>query len=245
MLSLNTIHQGDCLDLMKEIPDGSVDMVLCDLPYGVTQNKWDTIIPFEPLWAAYKRVCKPNSAMVLTAQQPFTTLLIYSNLRHFRQALIWKKAQGTDFLNAKRRPLRAHEDVCIFFEKRGVYNPQFTKGEPYGKTGHKVNSSNYGKHGNVITENLDGKRYPTSIIEIDDNDTQHPTQKPVALFEYLIRTYTNPGAVVLDNCIGSGTTAVAAINSGRQFIGIEQDPGYCDMARQRVADALAQPKLFY
>jgi len=216
-----------------------VDMILCDLPYGTTACAWDSVIPFEPLWAQYRRIAKPNAAIVLTASQPFTTALIHSNLGEFRYSWVWEKEQGVNFLLAKKQPLKVHEDACVFYRETPTYNPQMTVGKPYvsGK------GSSGDVTGNVVkiqTQN-DGTRYPRSIQFFKRETGIHPTQKPVALFEYLIRTYTHPGALVLDNCIGSGTTAIAALNTGRRAIGIERDFGYFTIAAQRVADVL-QPR---
>jgi len=218
---------GDCLELMKKIPSGSVDMILCDLPYGTTQNKWDTIIPFEPLWKQYWRIAKPNAAVVLTASQPFTSLLIMSQIDNFKYSWVWKKSKATGFLDAKRKPLKEHEDICIFYKKQSCYNPQ-------GTIETKVNSGRKNKAGNGNFGKVSDKPYiqtvgnfPRSILEMQhETKPVHPTQKPVALFEYLIRTYTNPGETVLDNCAGSGTTAVAAERTERQWICIEKDPAY-------------------
>jgi len=231
--------QGDCLDVMATLPSASVDMILCDLPYGTTACAWDSVIPFEPLWAQYRRIAKPNAAIVLTASQPFTTALIHSNLGEFRYSWVWEKEQGVNFLLAKKQPLKVHEDACVFYRETPTYNPQMTVGKPYvsGK------GSSGDVTGNVVkiqTQN-DGTRYPRSIQFFKRETGIHPTQKPVALFEYLIRTYTHPGALVLDNCIGSGTTAIAALNTGRRAIGIERDFGYFTIAAQRVADVL-QPR---
>lgn len=232
---INKVTQGDCLEVMRGIADKSVDMILCDLPYGTTACNWDSVIPFEPLWAEYERVIKDNGAVVLTASQPFTTSLINSNIRIFRYSWVWEKEQGVNFLLAKKQPLKVHEDICVFYKRLPKYNPQMTTGTPY--------VSGVGDSGEVtggvlktITKNP-GTRYPRSILKINRETGLHPTQKPVALFEYLIRTYTNPGEVVLDNCLGSGTTAVAAINTGRQFIGIEREPEYVEIANNRIAVA--------
>lgn len=224
---------GDCLELMREIPDGSVDMVLCDLPYGTTQNKWDSVIPFEPLWEQYWRVCKPNAAVVLTAAQPFTSALVMSQVRYFKYDWSWNKTAATGHLNAKTRPMRNHEDVLVFCKGAIPYNPQDLK--PHGKvTRRGSNGSNFGVSG---TENFqEFTNYPRSRIEFPNDGKQHPTQKPVALFEYLIRTYTNEGEHVLDNTAGSGTTAIAAENAGRRWTCMERDPTYYEAAIARVWD---------
>jgi hypothetical protein len=230
---------GDCLDRMKEIPAGSVDMVLCDLPYGTTACKWDSVILFEPLWAEYSRICK--GAIVLTADQPFTSALILSNPKGFRYRWVWDKINRiTGFLDAKRRPLRVVEDVCVF-GNISTYNPQMWQGEPY-KAAHGRCGAVYNGDRPSVTDCSDGMRYPQNLIRIKaDNRGQegrvHPTQKPVALLEYLVRTYTNEGETVLDNTMGSGSTGVACVNTGRSFIGIERDPGYFAVAEQRISDA--------
>jgi hypothetical protein len=228
---------GDCLERMKEIPDGSIDMVLCDLPYGTTACKWDTVIPFEPLWVQYRRVAKPNAAIVLTAGQPFTSALVMSNIAMFKYAWVWRKEAGTGLLNAKKQPLRDAEDVLVFYKSQPVYNPQWASGKPYKcKKGGETDC--YGKSGIVVTES-DGRRYPKTVIEFQrDTNKVHPTQKPVALMEYLIRTYTNEGDIVLDNCMGSGTTGVATIRNNRKFIGIEKEPTYFEIAKNRIYSEL-------
>jgi DNA modification methylase len=227
---------GDCLVEMKNLADASVGMVLADLPYGTTACKWDSVIPFEPLWDEYRRVTKPNAAIVLTASQPFTTALIASNMREFRYDLKWVKTQGTGFYNANRMPLRAHEDIVVFYRSLPTYNPQKSDGKPYRQRRGSASDVYQGKDLHETVS--DGGRYPLSWQTFKrDPDKIHPTQKPVALMEYLIRTYTNPGDVVLDNTMGSGTTGVACVNTGRSFIGIERDPGYYDIACKRIEAA--------
>lgn len=225
---------GDCLDLMAGIPTGSVDMILCDLPYGTTACKWDTVIPFEPLWAQYKRIAKPNAAIVLTASQPFTTALIGSNMKDFRYCWVWdKKIAGNPFL-AKRQPMKRHEDICVFSAKSHDYLPQMTTGKMRTKGGgfSKLFSV---EHAPAV---INDQYYPTSVIEFSNAARGvHPTQKPVALMEYLIRTYTHEGETVMDNCMGSGTTGVACANTGRNFIGMEKDAAYFEIARQRIETA--------
>ena len=237
---VNLLH-GDCLEIMKDIPNGSVDMILCDLPYGTTRNKWDSIIPLNKLWKEYKRIIKNNGAIVLFSAEPFTTHLIASNIQWFRYDLIWIKNQGSDFLNANRKPLRAHENICVFYNKQPTYNAQKTLGKPYKAKSGKSTSSNFGKfNGNHHTENKEGKRFPLTTLNfaIEHNrNKKHPTQKPVDLLEYLIKTYTNEGETVLDNCIGSGSTGVACINTGRKFIGIELDENYFNIAKNRIEEA--------
>lgn len=233
------LRLGDCLEVMADIPDGSVDLVLCDLPYGTTDCKWDSVIPFEPLWEQYRRIAKKNAAIVLTASQPFTTALIGSNLSWFKYTLVWKKPQGVDPFMAKVRPLNDVEDVVVFCKGRTTYNPQLTAGNPYTRTRDKRPRENQ------ITDTVmretttvnDGFRLPTRLLEFKQERGLHPTQKPVALMEYLIRTYTNEGETVLDNCMGSGTTGLACANTGRRFIGIERDPDYFEIARSRIEQA--------
>jgi len=242
---------GDCLDKMNEIPDGSVDMVLCDLPYGTTACKWDSVIPFEPLWAAYKRVCKKNAAIVLTASQPFTSALVMSNVKDFKYCWVWAKNRPTNYAHAKNKPMKKHEDICVFSggttvhqsqsNDRMTYNPQGLREidvtvNHKGKCASDVHFSarpSHGKH----KRNATG--YPHTILEFStDMLNIHPTAKPVALMEYLIRTYTNEGEVVLDNTMGSGTTGVACVNTGRDFIGIERDPDYFTIAEARITAAI-------
>lgn len=228
------LHLGDCLEVMKTIPEGSVDLILCDLPYGTTQNKWDAVIPFDKLWREYRRVC--SGAIVLTASQPFTSALVMSNPKDFRYAWVWEKSAATGHLNAKRMPMKLHEDILVFSEKPAPYYPQglvaFNKTVRRGNNG-----SNFGASG---TENFqEFTNYPRSILRFpSEPKAVHPTQKPVALLEYLIQTYTQEGDVVLDSTMGSGTTGVAAMNTGRRFIGIEQDPTYFDIAKKRIEECV-------
>ena len=242
-----TLILGECLENMRVLPDNSVDMILCDLPYGTTACKWDTVIPFEPLWAAYRRIAKKNAAIVLTASQPFTSALVMSNPRMFRYEWIWKKPYGSGHLNAKKQPMRNHENILLFSKNPTKYNPQITFGAKPYKSTPTINgtiSNTYGKQIAAHSENKDGSRYPTSIQEFQSVDNRHgklhPTQKPVALMEYLIRTYTNEGELVLDNTMGSGTTGVACANTNRRFIGIEQDEVYFNIARARIQEAYSQ-----
>ncbi|WP_342354434.1 DNA-methyltransferase [Peribacillus butanolivorans] len=220
-------------------------MILCDLPYGTTACKWDAVIPFDELWTQYERVIKDKGAIVLTAAQPFTSHLVVSNTKLFRYSLVWDKVNKyTGALNANKMPLRRHEDILVFYKKLPTFNKQYREGKPY--KGHATNG--HGSHTQYgsgperrVIQNLTGKHNPCSVIEIPGDVKKghglHPTQKPVALFEYLIRTYTNENEVVLDNCLGSGTTAVAAINTGRQFIGIEREPEYVEIANKRIQEA--------
>ena len=226
-----TIYHGDCLEIMPTLAAASVDMVLCDLPYGITQNKWDSEIPLDALWAAYRRLGK--GAVVLTAAQPFTSHAVMSNPREFKYSWVWRKEAGTGLLNAKKQPLRNHEDVLVFYAAQPTYNPQWLQGKPY-KCKKGGETSNYNPSGTVVTES-DGRRYPLTVVDFQrDRNKVHPTQTPVALMEYLIRTYTNPGDTVLDNCMGSGTTLVAAKNLGRKAIGIEIEEKYCEIAAKRL-----------
>jgi site-specific DNA-methyltransferase (adenine-specific) len=236
---MNDLRHGDCLDIMKDIPDGSIDMILCDLPYGTTKNKWDTIIPFEQLWKQYRRIC--NGAFVLTASQPFTSAVVMSNLKMFKYDWVWRKPKGTGHLNANKMPMRDKEDILVFYKNQCTYNPQFTNGTPYkdkaGKnyTDNSSMTESYGAYTNFRNDN-EGKRYPKQVLEfgVVERGTIHPTQKPVALMEYLIKTYTNEGETVLDNCMGSGTTGIACINTNRNFIGIEKEEKYFEIAKNRI-----------
>ena len=231
---------GDCLELMKDIPDKSVDMILCDLPYGTTACKWDTIIPFEPLWEQYERIIKDNGAIVLTASQPFTSMLVMSNPKIFKYAWVWDKITKTNHLNARKQPLRRTEDVIVFYKKQCSYNPQgLIEGE---FSNYRPNHFKYKKGEKVYGEQKENKNvskhtnYPDNVLVYSNNNHKsfHPTQKPVALFEYLIKTYTNKGETVLDNCMGSGTTGVACVNTNRNFIGIELDDKYFEIAKERI-----------
>lgn len=249
MGNVQLIH-GNCLDVMKNIPDKSIDCILCDLPYGQLNrsNKnavWDVVIPFETLWAQYERIIKDTGAIVLFAQGMFTAKLMISNTKIWRYNLIWRKGgRCSGFLNAKRQPLREHEDICVFYKKQPTYNPQMTKCLPNqrnhsrGKMEKEQTNRCYGKFGkasDIITD----LKYPRSILNFKRPHPQiHPTQKPVALLEYLIKTYTNEGDTVLDNCMGSGSCGVAAVNTGRKFIGIELDENYFNIAKQRIDDAV-------
>jgi len=233
--------QGDCLEKMKDIPDKSIDMILCDLPYGTTACKWDTIIPFEPLWEQYKRIIKDNGAIVLTASQPFTSALVMSNVKIFKYCWYWKKERLTNIAQVKKRAGKTVEECCVFYKNQPKYNPQMEK--YFGKK--RTNKVKNGVMGKLTDNNTkkvkeyvdNGLRYPTQVLEIK-RDTLvcnlHPTQKPVALFEYLIKTYTNENETVLDNCMGSGTTGVACKNLNRNFIGIELDPEYFKIAEKRI-----------
>jgi site-specific DNA-methyltransferase (adenine-specific) len=244
---LNKIICGDCLEVMGELPDKSVDMILCDLPYGTTACKWDTVIPFEPLWEQYERIIKDNGAIVLTASQPFTSALIMSNLKMFRYQWYWNKNKVTGFANAKKQPLRNVEDVVVFYKKSPTYNPQGlieinkTKrnGKSVGGETLRRNIEDSSGKGSLRTSGHSYVQkytnYPRQALYINsESKTVHPTQKPVALFEYLVKTYTNPGEVVLDNCAGSCTTAIACLNTDRDYICIEKESKYCDIGRERI-----------
>ena len=254
-----TLYKGDCLVEMDKIADQSVDMVLCDLPYGTTLCDFDkSIIPFEPLWNQYKRIIKPNRALVLFAQQPFTTYLISSNIDMWKYNWVWEKDNGTNFLNSHYQPLKVTEDICVFGtgatsnspKDNMIYNPQFEQGNPYTcKSGMQKSSTVVAGHdsrnvGGFVTEN-DGKRYPKNLIRFNrDKDKLHPTQKPIDLLRYLIRTYSNEGDTILDNTMGSGSTGVACIKEKRNFIGIELDDKYFDIAKKRIENENKQLTLF-
>ena len=247
---VDTINQpwlmyGDCLEEMKEIEDGSIDMILADLPYGTTNCKWDIVIPFEPLWEQYWRIIKANGAIVLFGSEPFSSHLRLSHIKYYKYDWIWEKPQGTGFLNAKKRPLLSIENICVFYKFFGIYYPQFDKGDPY-KFSHKNNSSSNQKYGEFkeVERINEGTRYPKTILRFNNKTARdqglHPTQKPVLLLEYLIKTYTNEGEMVLDNVMGSGSTGVACVNTGRRFIGIEKDEKYFQIARERISDAILE-----
>jgi len=248
-MEINKIYQGDCLELMKQIEDKSVDMILCDLPYGTTACSWDEIIPFESLWRELLRISKDNCAMVFTASQPFTTKLINSNIKMFKYEWIWDKKNPTNFAVANKQPLKYHENICVFYKNQPVYNPIKWNGKINHKQGNsKDNFSEVRGKIDRVEDDLSGLKFPKSIIEIEKHSSQcglHPTQKPVALFEYLIKTYTNEGDLVLDNCIGSGTTAIACIRTKRNYIGIELSPEYCKIAEERLSKLnLTEGKFF-
>jgi site-specific DNA-methyltransferase (adenine-specific) len=225
---------------MPALPDKSIDMILCDLPYGTTACKWDTIIPFEPLWAQYKRIIKDNGAIVLNCQQPFTSILIISAIDIFRYTWCWNKNYAPNFMNANKMHTKNFEDIAVFYKSQPIYNPQKEQGKPYTdkrKPHDRIIAEVYGtKPYSKGKDCSDGMRSPNGIIKISgkSNKNVHPTQKPVALFEYLIRTYTNEGDTVLDNCAGSGTTGVACENTGRHSILIEREPKYCNIIRERM-----------
>jgi len=237
------LYQGDCLTLLEQVPDNSIDMVLADLPYGTTACKWDSIIPLEQIWLQYKRVVTPQAAIVLTASQPFTTTLIASNLKMFKYCLVWEKEQGSMPMQAPYQPIKVHEDICVFsssassYSKKGTMNyvPQMWDGKPYKATQQK--SGNIVFHSDPSGDHFrdnNGTRYPKSVLRVQTERGLHPTQKPVELMEYLIRTYTQEGQTVLDNTMGSGTTGVAAVRTGRNFIGMELDGAFFRAAEQRI-----------
>lgn len=233
------LYRGDCLEKMRNIDSNSIDMILCDPPYGTTRNKWDSVIPLDKMWDEYKRIIKDNGAIVLFSSEPFTSELILSNLKMFRYDLIWAKTQGSDFLNANRKPLKAHENILVFYKHLPTYNKQYWYSTPYKCANKKrTHSSNYGTYSTKIGSegSEDGKRYPLSVLKFNSEKGLHPTQKPVALLEWLIKTYTNENDIVLDNCMGSGSTGVACINTNRKFIGIELDDKYFDIAFNRIQD---------
>ena len=240
MLEENKIHLGDCLDLMPSIPSKSVDMILCDLPYGTTACEWDSIIDMGRLWQEYERVIKDNGAIVLTANAKFTFLLGASNIKLLRYKWVWLKTRKTMFLQANKMPLRQHEDVLIFYKSLPTYNPQMQEGKPYTqKRSKKDNTSNqtWNKDLNRTTTINNGQYFPSDLLQIDEDALSiHPTQKPVALFECLIRTYTNENELILDNCSGSGTTAIACMNTNRRFICIERDETYHRKSLERLAN---------
>ena len=236
---------------MKNIPNGSIDMILCDLPYGTTKNKWDSVIPFDELWKHYNRIVKNNGVIILFAQGLFSSALIQSNTKMFRYNIIWDKRLPTGFLNANRMPLRVHEEILVFYKKLPTYHPQKSKGNKNHKRGSKhVNPTNYNYNqyiGKDNAEELGEMKHPTSIVSFTKPHPSvavHPTQKPVDLLEYLINTYTNEGDVVLDNCMGSGSTGVACVRTNRSFIGIELDSKYFLIARERIESAKQEIRLF-
>lgn len=250
---MNNVTKGDCLNVMQSIPDASINMILCDLPFGTTQNKWDSLIDLKKLWNEYERIIKPNGAIVLNSQGVFTAKLILSNERLFKYKITWVKSKPTNFLNAKKQPLRKHEDICVFYKKQPTYNPQMTEGQPYTKGIRKNQlTGSYGDFKPVLVESTDGQRYPTDVIYYKTSESEgtvwHPTQKPIELGRYLIRTFTNSGDIILDNTCGSGSYLVAAALEGRNFIGIEKGDDtelfkkdlidYVDLSKKRIMNAL-------
>lgn len=247
-MEIDKIYNMDCLEGMKQIPDGSVDAIICDLPYGTTANKWDSIIPLDQLWAQYKRIIKKGGPIVLFAQCPFDKILGCSNLKWLRYEWIWEKEKGAGWLNSRFAPMKKHETILVFSEGKTTYNPQMRQGKPYSK-GQTAPSQNY-RCCDLIVTSTDGERFPESVLHFT-RDTQngqedpiHPTQKPVDLLRYLVKTYTNEGDTILDNCMGSGTTAVACIKEKRHFIGFELNKEYYDKACQRIDAVKRQLTLF-
>ena len=245
-MELNKLYNMDCLIGMQEIPDGSVDLIICDLPYGTTSNSWDSVIPFDKLWAQYKRIVKPTAPIVLFGQEPFSTHLRMSNISWFKYDWIWEKEQGANFMLCKYQPYRVHEIISVFSKGSHTYNPQMEKGNPY-ISGKGTSGSNFNNVSKVQSVN-EGTRYPRSVIKVKTEKSNkmsfHPTQKPLALIEYLIRTYSNPGDTVLDNCMGSATTAVAAIRTGRNWIGYEMNTEFYNRALKRIDETMRTPTLF-
>lgn len=250
--------QGDCLELMNQIEDQSVDMVLCDLPYGTTACSWDVVIPLDAIWEAYRRVIRPNGAIILTGSQPFTSTLVISAIDIFKYALVWEKSRATGHVHAKNKPMKRHEDVLVFStgttvhasqsSNRMTYNPQglTRKEKPTVRKNRGASDAVMGLRPSHRDTMQEFENYPDSILYASsEGKTVHPTQKPVALMEYLIRTYTNEGDVVLDNCMGSGTTGVACVNTGRKFIGIEKDPHYFEIAKSRIQAICSSNQLIF
>ncbi len=240
-IKLNNIYNCDCLFGMDFIKDSYVDCILCDLPYQMTKNSWDIAIPLDKLWEAYKRILKPDGTIILFGNQPFSSYLVMSNLEMFKYSLVWEKNKFSDFMNAKKKPLKIHEDILVFYGNSHKYNPQYIIGKPYTKwnTQNAVNeNTNYNQYGSSVSSSK-GKRYPTTVLKFDRVPYPvHPTQKPVDLLEWLICSYTDVGDIVLDNCIGSGSTGVAAINTKRNIIGFETSEEYYNIANTRLKEAM-------
>ena len=234
------LRLGDCLEVMKEIPDESIDMILCDLPYGTTACKWDTVIPFEPLWKQYKRIIKDDGIIILFGSEPFSSKLRMSNLKMYKYDLVWKKSRPSNFQLAKKQPMKYHENIIVFYNKQPKYNPIMIEAGIKNKKISKNNKTTNNITGNDINfvSNTSTKRYPKSILEFNSvcnsHNRYHSTQKPIELLEYLIKTYSNEGETILDNCMGSGSTGVACINTNRNFIGIELDENYYKIACERI-----------
>lgn len=234
------LYNADCFEIMENndlVPDESVDLILCDLPYGVTDNKWDKILPAERLWNSYLRIIKPNGAILLHSQQPFSSLLIQSQPRLYRYNWIWLKNRATGFLNCRRMPLKAFEEILVFYKKSPTYNPQGVIPRDHCKMRLHRASENYRTKDKTYSRETKYRNYPKNLLKFPCvNHPDHPTQKPVELLEYLIKTYTDPGNLVMDNCMGSGSTGVASINTGRRFVGIEMDERYYLISRKRITD---------
>lgn len=235
------LYNGDCMEVMNTIADRSIDLIVCDLPYGLTKNKWDTVLPFDRLWEHYHRIIKDNGAIVLFGSQPFTTIMISSNMKYFRYSLVWEKNKFSDFLNAKRKPMKTNEDICIFYKKQPTYNIQYWYSTPYERwnTQKAVDrQTNYGSHKQNRVKS-DGRRLPTTILKFNRVERPiHPTQKPVDLLEWLIASYSNEQDVVLDNCMGVGSTGIAARRKNRKFIGIELDEAYFKKAKAFIEEVV-------
>jgi site-specific DNA-methyltransferase (adenine-specific) len=234
------LYHDNCFNILKTIPNKSVDMILADLPYGTTACKWDSILSLDDLWNEYHRICKDTAAMVFTCAQPFTTILAASNLKYLRYEWIWEKPQGTNPMNAKVMPLKSHENILVFYKKKPIYNPQMWYSTPYSgfSSESKKIGEVYGSAKSKHRDNPDGSRYPKTVLKFKQEKKYHPTQKPVDLMKYLIKTYTDVGHVILDNTMGSGTTGVAAVRCSRDFIGIELEKKYFDIAQKRIYDEL-------
>ena len=241
--------KGECLEQMKLIPSGSIDAIITDPPYGTTQCKWDSVIPFKPMWEQLSRIIKPNGAILLFGSEPFSSVLRMSNIKNYKYDWVWEKSKATNFLNAKKQPLRAKENILVFYKKQPTYNPQMTKGKSYNKGIRKKQTKDdvYGSF-NQTEVKSEGNRYPRDVLYFKTAETEgktfHKTQKPVKLMEYLIKTYTNENETVLDFTMGSGTTGVACKNLGRDFIGIEMDDKYFDIAKKRIEKHTTQERLF-
>ena len=252
-METNIIYNEDCIIGMQRIPDKSIDCIICDLPYGTTQCQWDTVIPFDKLWKQYERIIKDNGAIVLFGSEPFSSMLRLSNIKLYKYDWIWNKKRVSGFLNAKRQPLRSHEIISIFYKKQCTYNPQFTKRiheRDFTNVTMKPQSDNYGKQKNYkSTITKDSPAYPKSIIDIrglvnnEKEKVAHPTQKPITLLEYLIKTYSNEQDIILDNCMGSGTTAIACLNTNRKYIGFEKDIEYYNLSLRRISEAGKELKI--
>ena len=238
-MSWFTLYNDDCFNVFDKL-NTKIDMVLCDLPYGTTKNSWDIILPFEKMWSCINSVCKDTAAILLFGNQPFTSHLILSNEKQFRYSLVWEKNKFSDFLNAKRKPMKTNEDICVFYKKQPTYNPQYSYGSPYKRwnTQEAVDKqSNYGSHKQNISQS-DGKRLPTTVLHFNRIERpQHPTQKPVDMLEYLIKMYSNEGDIILDFTMGSGSTGVACGRTNRNFIGIEKDENYFQIAEERIKES--------
>lgn len=238
------LYLADLIDTMRLLPDRSVNAIITDFPYAVLtarRNEWDRLIDYEAFWKEVERIGFPNTPVISTAQQPFTSVLVATNFRDFKYALVWEKSKATGYLNAKKQPMRAHEDIIVFYRKQCVYNPQMTSGKPYDKGTAVRDTTHYNEQTKAIhVKNEDGTRYPRSVQYFKTAESEgklHPTQKPVALFEWLVKTYTNEGDVVLDPCMGSGTTGLACLNTSREFIGIERDAGWFATSEKRLREA--------